>query len=188
MTGGICGIGLFTCLPRNPFVSNAPFLYPLKTSENLTISCFQGVEKGCIGKEWVKKTFQDIPDAGCKFSVYETIRRHLGRLKNQIKNKKIKNKNNVKIDKLTITSYLKNMKCMKRAEHASACQKPPANNQLFETNRNDFPSEITSAESFISIVAVKKIPSQLLFHKKFLLIFFTIVILQISQATLLLLT
>ena len=29
----------------NPFVPNAPFLYPLKT--------FQGVEKGCIGNEWV---------------------------------------------------------------------------------------------------------------------------------------
>ena len=27
----------------NPFVPNAPFLYPLKTSENLTIFlCFQG--------------------------------------------------------------------------------------------------------------------------------------------------
>ena len=38
----------------NPFVSNAPFLYPLKTSENLTVFwCFQGVEKGCIGNEWV---------------------------------------------------------------------------------------------------------------------------------------
>ena len=30
----------------NPFVPNAPFLYPLKI-------CFQGVEKGCIGNEWV---------------------------------------------------------------------------------------------------------------------------------------
>ena len=28
----------------NPFVPNAPFLYPLKT-------CFQGVEKGCIGNK-----------------------------------------------------------------------------------------------------------------------------------------
>ena len=40
----------------NPFVPNAPFLYPLKTSENLTVFwCFQGVEKGCIGNEWVKQ-------------------------------------------------------------------------------------------------------------------------------------
>ena len=36
----------------NPFVPNAPFLYPLKTSESLTIfCCFQGIEKGCIGNE-----------------------------------------------------------------------------------------------------------------------------------------
>ena len=34
----------------NPFVSNAPFLYPLKTS---VFWCFQRVEKGCIGNEWV---------------------------------------------------------------------------------------------------------------------------------------
>ena len=39
----------------NPFVPNAPFLYPLKTSENRKVFwCFQGVEKGCIGKIWVK--------------------------------------------------------------------------------------------------------------------------------------
>ena len=37
----------------NPFVPNAPFLYPLKTSENRKIFwCFQGMEKGGIGKEW----------------------------------------------------------------------------------------------------------------------------------------
>ena len=32
----------------NPFVPNALFLYPLKIS-----GCFQGVEKGCYGNEWV---------------------------------------------------------------------------------------------------------------------------------------
>ena len=38
----------------NPFVPNAPFLYPLKTSENHKVFwCFQGVKKGCIGNEWV---------------------------------------------------------------------------------------------------------------------------------------
>ena len=38
----------------NPFVPNETFLYPLKTSENLTVFwCFQGVEKICIGREWV---------------------------------------------------------------------------------------------------------------------------------------
>ena len=36
----------------NPFVSNAPFLYPLETSEN---RYFQGVENGCIGNKWVKQ-------------------------------------------------------------------------------------------------------------------------------------
>ena len=39
----------------NTFVSSAAFLYPLKTSENLMVFwCLQGVEKGCIGKKWVK--------------------------------------------------------------------------------------------------------------------------------------
>ena len=26
---------------------------PLKTSENYTVFCFQGLERGCIGNEWV---------------------------------------------------------------------------------------------------------------------------------------
>ena len=39
----------------NPFVPDAPFLFPLKTSENLTVFwCFQGVEKGCTANEWVR--------------------------------------------------------------------------------------------------------------------------------------
>ena len=39
----------------NPFVPNAPFLYPLKTSGNRKVFwCFQGIEKGCIRKKWVK--------------------------------------------------------------------------------------------------------------------------------------
>ena len=34
----------------NSFAPNAPFLYPLKTSKNLTVFwCFQGVEKGAFG-------------------------------------------------------------------------------------------------------------------------------------------
>ena len=37
----------------NVFVSNATFFYPLETSENRTVFCFQGVEKWCIGNEWV---------------------------------------------------------------------------------------------------------------------------------------
>ena len=38
----------------NSLVPNAPFLHPLKTSENHKFFwCFQGVEKGCIGSKWV---------------------------------------------------------------------------------------------------------------------------------------
>ena len=45
----------------NPFVPSAPFLYPLKTSENLKVFwCFQGVEKGCTGNEWVKNTLTTV--------------------------------------------------------------------------------------------------------------------------------
>ena len=40
----------------NQFVPNASFLYPLKTSENLKVFwCFRGVEKDCIGNEWVNE-------------------------------------------------------------------------------------------------------------------------------------
>ena len=39
----------------NPFVPNTVFLYRLKTLQNRKIFwCFQGVEKGCFGNEWVK--------------------------------------------------------------------------------------------------------------------------------------
>ena len=38
----------------NPIVPNAPCLYPLKTSQRLTVFwCFQGAEKGYIGNKWV---------------------------------------------------------------------------------------------------------------------------------------
>ena len=47
------------CLPDwllNTFVSNAPFLYSLKTSVDRKVFwCFPGVEKGCIGNKWVNK-------------------------------------------------------------------------------------------------------------------------------------
>ena len=36
----------------NPFAPNAPFPYPLKTSENFRVFLyFQWVEKGCIGSK-----------------------------------------------------------------------------------------------------------------------------------------
>ena len=51
----------------NPFVPNSPFSYPLKASENLQdFRCFQEVEKGSIGNEWVKldsqKDYQDLEE------------------------------------------------------------------------------------------------------------------------------
>ena len=52
----------------NPFVPNGPFLYPLKTSENLAVFwCFQGVKKGCIGNEWFKV---NIYHSSCKKYIY----------------------------------------------------------------------------------------------------------------------
>ena len=43
-------------MPINPFVPNAPFLYPLNTLENHKVfRCFQGLEKGCIGNKWVNQ-------------------------------------------------------------------------------------------------------------------------------------
>ena len=38
----------------NPFFPNVAFLYPLKTSEIRKVFwCFQGVQKRCIGNEWL---------------------------------------------------------------------------------------------------------------------------------------
>ena len=43
-------------LSFNLFLSSAPFLYLLKTSENLEVFwCFQGLKKGFIGNEWVNE-------------------------------------------------------------------------------------------------------------------------------------
>ena len=40
----------------SPFIPNAPFLYPLKTSENVTVfCCFQGVQIRYTGNESVKE-------------------------------------------------------------------------------------------------------------------------------------
>ena len=37
----------------NPLFPNASFLYPQKTEHLTVFCCFQGVENGCIGNEWV---------------------------------------------------------------------------------------------------------------------------------------
>ena len=47
----------------NPFVPNALFLYPLKTS-------FQRVEKGCIGNKWVNA---ELIIAALKFVISKTL-------------------------------------------------------------------------------------------------------------------
>ena len=56
-------------LPRlNPFVPNAPFLYPLKISEIRKVFwCFQGVEKGCINSfgSFNEKSSKEEVKNGC---------------------------------------------------------------------------------------------------------------------------
>ena len=67
-TKPICSKLSFKRLLLNPFVPNAPFLYPLKTSENCkVIWCFHEVEKECIGNRWVKLA------AECKFALSSKI-------------------------------------------------------------------------------------------------------------------
>ena len=63
--GCLTPLGIFSyripliSVPRSLFnfdVPNAPFLYPLKTSENLAVfECFQEVEQGCTGNERLKR-------------------------------------------------------------------------------------------------------------------------------------
>ena len=51
-----CGISFL-----NPFAPDAPFLYPLETSENLRVFwSFQGAEKGCFRNEWVNKPLTNL--------------------------------------------------------------------------------------------------------------------------------
>ena len=51
----------FLWLLINPFVHNAPFIYPLKTSEKFTVfSRFQGVLKEYIGSKWVDQLWQKV--------------------------------------------------------------------------------------------------------------------------------
>ena len=49
----------------NTVVPNVPFLYAMKISENRKVFwCFEGVEKGYIGNEWVKNYRGVIVDPG----------------------------------------------------------------------------------------------------------------------------
>ena len=46
-------LAFVTFLLSHSFPMHPSFLYPLKTSKNLTVFwCFQGLEKGCIGNKW----------------------------------------------------------------------------------------------------------------------------------------
>ena len=64
----------------HPFVPNAPFPYPLKTSENTKVFwCFQGVRKGCIGNKCVKKTWGKTK---CWRSIHQRCSVKKGILKN----------------------------------------------------------------------------------------------------------
>ena len=45
----------------NQFVPNAPFFYCLKPSENRKVfCCFQGVEKGALGKNGLKEVWRTL--------------------------------------------------------------------------------------------------------------------------------
>ena len=58
------------CRPVNPFVSNAPFLFLLKNSENRKVSwCFQGAEKGCIENKGVNCFFMLLIFTGIYFRI-----------------------------------------------------------------------------------------------------------------------
>ena len=63
---------IFLCDLFNPFVPNAPFIYPLKASENLTVfCCFQEVEKESIGNEWVstENEFKMWDEMGIRYNL-----------------------------------------------------------------------------------------------------------------------
>ena len=63
----------------DPFVPNAPLLFPLKTSENLAVFwCFQWVEKGSIRNEWVNWTMSVVHStqgSTSKFSSFYSFKR-----------------------------------------------------------------------------------------------------------------
>ena len=47
-----------------------PFLFPLKTTENLTVLwCFQGAEKECIGNKWVNNQYIFVQQYGIPYQL-----------------------------------------------------------------------------------------------------------------------
>ena len=60
----------------NAFVPNAPFFYPLKTSENVTVLwCFQGADKVCIGNKCVTVLVSKFQTSKCDLcgSIFDEI-------------------------------------------------------------------------------------------------------------------
>ena len=63
------------------FFSSEPSVYPLKTLENLTVFwCFQGVDKGCIGNEWVKHKIALNPLSANPAKWPNTLKQFVGKL------------------------------------------------------------------------------------------------------------
>ena len=85
----------------NPFVPNAPFYYPLNTSENLPVFwCIQGVEKVCIGNKWVNQIpFVKISDAKAADVNPKSI------VNFDFKSIRLKSLSYVKVSKNSITSF-----------------------------------------------------------------------------------
>ena len=85
----------------NPFVPNAPFYYPLNTSENLPVFwCIQGEEKGCIGNKWVNQIpFVKISDAKAADVNPKSI------VNFDFKSIRLKSLSYVKVSKNSITSF-----------------------------------------------------------------------------------
>ena len=115
------------------FVFSAPFLYPLKTSENLTVFwCFQRVEKRCIVNKWVNLTFrlrlrtEDI----CKNNVTtettsicssaESSNVHDSKLNKQVPN----SKNNKVVLQQTTPIKISNITTGSNENFLSVCQTP----------------------------------------------------------------
>ena len=73
-------IGIFF-LSFSSFAPNGPFLYSLKTSENLTVLCFfRRKEKRCIGNKWANRLFSDRENDYLLNIVWRLILKLLGRL------------------------------------------------------------------------------------------------------------
>ena len=60
----------------NPFFPNAPFLYPLKTENRKVFWSFQGVEKSCIGNEWINSELKVLNNCILDREIYNLYNFH----------------------------------------------------------------------------------------------------------------